>query len=124
MWASKDKKEWEWGQEVKLRWILEGQGVRYLGIQIGFRLPTEANFEKLIIKGKMIAWGNCNLFHRQNSGCQPNIAFLNVVPGGLLEPQSKDVQADQRNGTELHLGGQGLQHTGHGQMGFSYTPLV
>jgi hypothetical protein len=45
IWASKDKKEWEWGQEVRLKWIPKGQGVRYLGIQIGFRLPTEANFE-------------------------------------------------------------------------------
>jgi hypothetical protein len=64
IWANKDKKEWEWGQEVGLRWIPEGQGVGYLGIQIGFRLPIEANFEKLmlILKGKMIAWGKCNLF--------------------------------------------------------------
>jgi hypothetical protein len=37
--------------------------VRYLGIQIGFQLPTEANFEKFmfVLKGKMIAWGKCNL---------------------------------------------------------------
>jgi hypothetical protein len=61
IWASKEKKEWEWGQEIGLRWIPEGQGVRYLGIQIGFQLgfqlPTEANFEKLMLtlKGKMIA---------------------------------------------------------------------
>jgi hypothetical protein len=58
------KKELLWGQEVGLRWILEGQGVRYLGIQISFRLPTKANFEKLMLalKGKMIAWGKCNFF--------------------------------------------------------------
>jgi hypothetical protein len=64
IWASKEKKEWEWGQEVGLRWIPKGQGVRYLCIQIGFRLPTEANFEKLMLalKGKMITWGKCNLF--------------------------------------------------------------
>jgi hypothetical protein len=63
IWANKEKKEWEWGQEVELRWIPEGQGVRYLGIQIGLWLPTEANFEKfmLTLKGKMIAWGKCNL---------------------------------------------------------------
>jgi hypothetical protein len=63
IWASKKKREWEWGQEVGLRWILEGEGVRYLGIQIDFRLPMEANFDKLVhsLKGKMIAWGNCNL---------------------------------------------------------------
>jgi len=57
IWASKEKKEWEWGQEVGLKWIPKGQGVRYLGIQIGFQLPTEANLEKLMLalKGKMIA---------------------------------------------------------------------
>ncbi len=62
IWANKEKKEWEWGQEVGLRWILEGQGVRYLGIQIGFQLPAEVNFGKLMrtLKGKMIAWGKCN----------------------------------------------------------------
>jgi hypothetical protein len=32
-------------------------------LQISFRLPIEANFEKfmLTLKGKMIAWGKCNL---------------------------------------------------------------
>jgi hypothetical protein len=49
MWVNKEKKEWEWGQEVGLRWILEGQGVRYLSIQISFWLPIEANFEKLML---------------------------------------------------------------------------
>jgi hypothetical protein len=34
-----------------------------LGIEVRFRLPTKANFNKLMIslKDKMIAWGNCNL---------------------------------------------------------------
>jgi hypothetical protein len=56
IWASKEKKERVWGQEVWLKWIPKGQGVRYLGIQIGFWLPTEANFEKLMLalKWKMI----------------------------------------------------------------------
>jgi hypothetical protein len=36
IWANKKKKKWEWGQEIELKWIPQGQGVRYLGIQIGF----------------------------------------------------------------------------------------
>ncbi len=46
-----------------MKWILEGEGVCYLGIKIGFRLPTEANFDKLMLflKGKLIAWGHRNL---------------------------------------------------------------
>jgi hypothetical protein len=57
------KKRMGVGTRIGLRWIPEGQGVRYLGIQISFQLPIEANFEKLMfaIKGKMIAWGKCNL---------------------------------------------------------------
>jgi hypothetical protein len=40
-----------------LIWIPKGEGVRYLGIQIGFRLPAEVNFDKLMIsfKRKLIA---------------------------------------------------------------------
>jgi hypothetical protein len=60
----------------------------------------------------------------QNFACQPSIAFLNVVPNGLLEPQSKDVQPYQKNGTKLYLGAKDLQHMGQGQMGFSYTAIV
>jgi hypothetical protein len=63
IWASKEKRTWEWGQEVGLKWVLESEGVRYMGIQVRFRLPAKANFDKLMIslKGKMITWGNCNL---------------------------------------------------------------
>ncbi len=46
IWVNKEKKEWEWGQKVGLKWIPEGQGVRYLSIQISFWLPIKANFEK------------------------------------------------------------------------------
>jgi len=58
IWASKRSKNWEWGQEVGLQWVLEGKGVRYLGIQVGFHLPPEANFDKMLIalKGKLINW--------------------------------------------------------------------
>jgi len=48
---------------VGLQWIPEGNGVRYLGIQVEFRLPTEANFDKMMLalKGKLINWSTCNL---------------------------------------------------------------
>jgi hypothetical protein len=49
IWANKERRDWEWGQEVGLRWIPEGAGVRYLGIQIGFQLPMEANFVNLMV---------------------------------------------------------------------------
>jgi hypothetical protein len=63
IWASKKNKEWEWGQEVGLQWIPESKGVRYLGIQVGFHLPPEANFDKMLsaLKGKLINWSTCRL---------------------------------------------------------------
>jgi hypothetical protein len=30
--TSRRSKEWDWGQEVGLKWIPEGEGVMYLGI--------------------------------------------------------------------------------------------
>jgi hypothetical protein len=56
IWASKRTRTWEWRQEVGLQWVSEGKGVRYLGIQVGFHLPREANFEKMLsaLKGKLI----------------------------------------------------------------------
>jgi hypothetical protein len=63
IWASKRDKEWEWGQKVGLQWIPKGKGVRYLGIQVGFHLPLEANFDKMLsaLKRKLINWSTCRL---------------------------------------------------------------
>jgi hypothetical protein len=37
--------------------------VKYLGIQVGFHLPTEANFDKMMValKSKLINWSTCHL---------------------------------------------------------------
>ncbi len=61
IWASKNEKDWDWGQEVGLEWVSEGKGVRYLGIQVGFHLPPKANFSKMVtaLKGKLINWSTC-----------------------------------------------------------------
>jgi hypothetical protein len=63
IWASRKKKEWDWGQEVGLQWIPEGKGVRYLGIQVGFHLPIKTNFDKMMValKSKLINWSTCRL---------------------------------------------------------------
>ncbi len=46
-----------------LQWNPKGKGVRYLGIQVGFHLPPEANFDKMFstLKGKLINWSTCRL---------------------------------------------------------------
>jgi hypothetical protein len=63
IWASRRERTWNWGREEGLKWVPEGEGVRYLGVQVGFRLPTEANFDKMMValKGKLINWGHNNL---------------------------------------------------------------
>ncbi len=63
IWASKKSRTWTWGEDVGLKWILEGEGTCYLGIQVGFHLPTDANFDRMMLalKGKLITWSHNNL---------------------------------------------------------------
>jgi hypothetical protein len=60
IWASKKVKTWEWGRDKRLNWIPDGEGTRYLGIEVGFHLPLEANFDTMMIalKGKLINWSH------------------------------------------------------------------
>jgi hypothetical protein len=61
IWASKRERPWEWGENVGLKWIPTGKGTRYLGIQVGFHLPTKANFDAMMLnlKSKLISWSHC-----------------------------------------------------------------
>jgi hypothetical protein len=63
IWANKKVRSWEWGRDEGLKWIPDGEGTRYLGIQVGFHLPPEANFDTMMIalKGKLINWSH-NMF--------------------------------------------------------------
>jgi hypothetical protein len=60
IWASKKERTWDWGGDQGLKWIPIGKRTRYLGVQVGFHLPTEANFDIMMIalKGKLISWSN------------------------------------------------------------------
>jgi hypothetical protein len=63
IWASKKDRTWHWGTEVGLKWIPRGEGSRYLGVLVGFHLPIEANFDRLMgaLKSKLIAWSHNHL---------------------------------------------------------------
>jgi hypothetical protein len=63
IWASRTERTWVWGEEVGLRWLPKGTGTHYLGIQVGFHLPFEANFDKMMIalKSKLITWSHNKL---------------------------------------------------------------
>jgi hypothetical protein len=56
IWAIKKERTWEWGRDKGLKWILDGESTRYLRIQVGFHLPPEANFDRMMLalKGKLI----------------------------------------------------------------------
>ncbi len=63
IWASRRDKNWEWGEAEGLKWIPKGRGTRYLGIQVGFHLPPEANFAAMMLtlKRKLINWSTNKL---------------------------------------------------------------
>jgi hypothetical protein len=39
IWANKKDRTWQWGIEVGLKWVPEGEGMRYLGVLVGSHLP-------------------------------------------------------------------------------------
>ncbi len=63
IWANKKEKTWNWGRDDGLRWVPEGEGIRYLGIQVSFHLLFKANFDKMMLalKGKLINWSHNKL---------------------------------------------------------------
>ncbi len=40
IWVAKMEQKWHWGQDFDLRWVAKGEGMKYLGVQIGFRFST------------------------------------------------------------------------------------
>jgi len=60
IWASRNTRRFKWGEEFDLTWVPEGQGVRYLGPLIGFKLPRDANTEPLLdlLKKKLRSWAS------------------------------------------------------------------
>jgi hypothetical protein len=60
IWANKKERTWQWGTEIGLKRMPEGQGTRYLGVLVGFHLPPEANFDRMMLalKSKLIAWSH------------------------------------------------------------------
>jgi hypothetical protein len=52
IWAFNQLKDYGWGIDVGLIWAPEGQGVKYLGVQVRYWLPIEANFDKLMLSSK------------------------------------------------------------------------
>jgi hypothetical protein len=63
IWASKKERDWQWGVEEGLRWIPNGEGTWYLGVQVGSHLTPATNFKTMMVslKGKLVSWSNNRL---------------------------------------------------------------
>jgi hypothetical protein len=61
-------------------WVSKGQGIKYLGLQIGYHLPIKANFDQIMLalKSKLINWGNkkVSLASKVSVANQTIIAFI------------------------------------------------
>ncbi len=127
IWASRRSKNWEWGQEVGLQWVPKGKGVRYLGIQVGFHFPLEANFDKMLIALKARRQAH-QLEHlpplpgREDPGGELGAPSFHVVPGCVLESKSQDVQPGPRGREKLHMGWEGHQRQSEGKVGYPSPP--
>jgi hypothetical protein len=94
-----------------LKWVPESKGVRYLGIQVSFRLLTKTNFDKLMtsLKGKMITWGNCNLSFIGRIIIANQVLLSSMwYMVACWNPNSIMCNQIKGGGSELHLGRQSV----------------
>jgi len=51
------------GLNVRLKWIMQGEGAKYLGVLVGFHFLLMSNFDKLMatLEMKLITGGNNKL---------------------------------------------------------------
>ncbi len=63
IWVNKNERTWQWGTEVGLKWVPDGEGIKYLGVQVGSHFPPKANFDKMMmaLKNKLINWSHNRL---------------------------------------------------------------
>jgi hypothetical protein len=52
IWALDEPRNYSWGGLEGSKWILKGQGVKYLGVQIRFGFSRDANFDNLLTSFK------------------------------------------------------------------------
>lgn len=63
VWASNEPRSWNWGEELGLQWVAEGETVRYLGFPFGANLAQKDLDGKVLlqIRNKLNAWGGKRL---------------------------------------------------------------
>jgi len=61
--VSKITKGFGMGVNVRLKWIMQGEGAKYLGVLEGSHFLLMSNFDKLMayLEVKLITWGNNKL---------------------------------------------------------------
>ena len=60
LWLSKNAREWQWGEEAGMKWILLGEVTRYLGYPFGLNIPQQEKDGKMLgqIRKHLAKWVN------------------------------------------------------------------
>jgi len=63
IWVSNSPHTFEWGTEMLLHWLEQGESIRYLGFPLGSKIPTEQRFNSALqsLKNKLAYWGTTKL---------------------------------------------------------------
>lgn len=60
LWVAQAEKEWQWGEEAGLKWLLPGEVTRYLGYPFGLHIPQKEKDGKMLsqIRKHLSKWSN------------------------------------------------------------------
>ncbi len=76
IWAFKKPKEWSWGEEKGLVWLVIDNVNKYLNFPINYKMPQKEKDNKILqlIQGNLTTWRSKKLsFPSKNFGCKPRV---------------------------------------------------
>jgi hypothetical protein len=76
IWAFKKPKEWSWGEDKSLIWLVTDNVSKYLGFPINYKMPQKEKDNKILqlIQGNLTIRRSKKLsFASENFGCKPRV---------------------------------------------------
>ena len=63
LWLAPTEREWQWGENAGLKWLLPGEVTRYLGYPFGFRIPQKEKDSKMLnqLRKHLFKWAGQKL---------------------------------------------------------------
>jgi exonuclease III len=63
LWLSQHERNWQWGEEAGMKWLLPGEVTRYLGYPFGLNIPQKEKDGKMLgqIRKHLSKWANLPL---------------------------------------------------------------